>query len=203
MHRYKFTCSHLQYNTQSCLYWTCIPGTSKLALLHCFMLPIHGTALLLCHPSCSSTRIDSPVPNRYTRCCCMDAVHNTDSHMAQHAKTPAPPKHSDILTLLPAPPERGYPLANLEYLLSVLPKISAGLLPDDLRSLVTNTNSPVASLYPNQYMVDTDGARCPEEQVIQLDRFDIDCLVEHFREADLAKLDVLGERLVEKNSPGE
>lgn len=144
------------------------------------------------------------VCNTYTYCC-MDVLHcTTKVQMTQNANALTPStKHSDILALLAAPPERGWPLSNLEYLLSVLPKISAGLLPEHLRSLVTTANSSVASLYPNQYMLDTDGARCPEEQVIQLARFDIDLLVEHFREAELGALDVLGEQLVEKNSPGE
>ncbi|CAD7697866.1 unnamed protein product, partial [Ostreobium quekettii] len=98
----------------------------------------------------------------------------------------------------------GQPLTNLEYLLCVLPKLSAQLLPECFQVLVTNDDSPVAALYPGEYAVDTEGAWCEDDHVVLLPHFDVDMLVDHFRMADLELLDVGGgEAIIEKDTPGE
>lgn len=93
----------------------------------------------------------------------------------------------------------GAPISNLEYLLSVLPKVDAHLVPDSLQVLMSSDDSPVAALYPSQYRQDIEGGR---NEVILLEHFDVDKLIEHFRMADLRVLDYGGqEALVEKDTP--
>jgi 5'-3' exonuclease len=51
------------------------------------------------------------------------------------------------------------PLTPYEQLLIVLPKESAYLLPEPLRKIMTNTNSSVAHLYPNEFKLDMIGKK--------------------------------------------
>ena len=64
---------------------------------------------------------------------------------------------------------------------------------------MSSDDSPVAALYPSQYRQDIEGGR---NEVILLEHFDVDKLIEHFRMADLRVLDFGGqEALVEKDTP--
>jgi 5'-3' exonuclease len=52
-----------------------------------------------------------------------------------------------------------FPLTPYEQLLIVLPKMSAYLLPEPLRKIMTNPNSSAAHLYPNEFKLDMIGKK--------------------------------------------
>lgn len=72
---------------------------------------------------------------------------------------------------------QGNALSKAGYLLSVLPALDANLIPEPLRCLMTDQDSPIADLYKNsrvtlKYHIDREGAWSEADSKILLDSYD-------------------------------
>ncbi len=72
------------------------------------------------------------------------------------------------------------PLSPFEQLLAVMPPQSAELLPECLRSLITEDESPIIDFYPKTFEIDYDGKRQEYEGTVILPFVDVERLKEAY-----------------------
>jgi 5'-3' exoribonuclease 1 len=74
----------------------------------------------------------------------------------------------------------------------VMPPASKGLLPEPLRRLMVDPDSPILDFYPSNFSVDGEGKRADWESVVLLPFIDFDRLVSAYESAEqLMPADVL------------
>lgn len=72
------------------------------------------------------------------------------------------------------------PLSSFEQLLAVMPPGSISILPEALRSLVLDEDSPIADFYPDKFEIDLDGKKKEWEGQAILSFVDVDRLKESY-----------------------
>lgn len=97
--------------------------------------------------------------------------------------------------------QRGRPFNPLTQLMAVLPPESARFLPDPMRFLMTDPNSPVADFYPQEFKTDMNGKRNEWEAVVIIPFIEEKRLLEHVNAIDYEKELTAIER--ERNKTGK
>lgn len=95
--------------------------------------------------------------------------------------------------------EKNPPLSSFEQLLAVMPPGSIDILPECLRSLVLDEESPIADFYPKKFEIDLDGKKAQYEGIAILPFIDVKRLQSAYNE----KKDGLTEMEVKRNNPGK
>eukprot|EP00177_Eucheuma_denticulatum_P007652 GFKZ01013920.1.p1 GENE.GFKZ01013920.1~~GFKZ01013920.1.p1 ORF type:complete len:747 (-),score=96.43 GFKZ01013920.1:2972-5212(-) len=97
--------------------------------------------------------------------------------------------------------QRGRPFNPLTQLMAVLPPESAHFLPDPMRFLMTDPNSPVADFYPQEFKTDMNGKRNEWEAVVIIPFIEEKRLLEYVNAIDYKSELTANER--ERNKTGK
>lgn len=95
--------------------------------------------------------------------------------------------------------EKNPPLSSFEQLLAVMPPGSIDILPECLRELILDEESPIADFYPSKFVIDLDGKKALWEGIAILPFIDVKRLQIAYND----KKDGLTEMEVKRNNPGK
>jgi 5'-3' exonuclease len=78
------------------------------------------------------------------------------------------------------------PFNNLQQLISILPRESINILPEELQILF-NDNSPIIHMYPTEFVIDNEGKKTDHESIIILPFVDDNLLINEFNKIQLSE----------------